>query len=71
MRSLSFHLVELPRLLPLFLCVRLTVSLPAVSPYREGGDGIAGDPGGGGCDLHLDTPRALFVVALQRRSVQR
>lgn len=46
-------------------CMRLTVSLPAVSPDWEGCDSIAGDPGGSGCDLHLDTPCTLLVVALQ------
>lgn len=53
------------------LFARLTVSLPAVAPDGQGGDGIAGDSGGGRRDLHLDTPSALFVVALQRGAVQR
>lgn len=52
------------------LCMRLTVSLPAVSPDREGGDSISGNPGGGGCDLHLDTSCTFLVVALQRCAMQ-
>lgn len=46
------------------LFARLTVSLPAVSPDGQRGDGIAGDSGGGRRDLYLDTPSALFAVAL-------
>lgn len=63
----------LPQLCPYVsnrLCVSLTVSLPAVSPDREGRDSISGDPGGGGCDLHLDTPCTLLVVAFQCCAVQ-
>lgn len=48
----------------------LTMSLPAVTPYRQWSDSIAGYPGGGGCDLHLDTPCALLVVAFQSCTVQ-
>lgn len=47
------------------------MSLPAVSPDGQRGDSVAGDPGGGWRDLHLDAPSALLVVALQRRAVQR
>lgn len=48
----------------------LTVSLPAVSPDGQRGDSIAGDPGGGGCDLHLDAACTLLIVALQRCTVE-
>lgn len=74
---LVFQTPELPQLCPYISicyfpqCMSLTMSLPAVSPDREGGDSISGDPGWGGCDLHLDTPCTLLVVALQCCAVQR
>lgn len=70
---MSFLRIEFRFLLltALFQPVHLTVSLPAVPSYREGSDSIAGDPRGGGGDLHLDAPCALLVVALQSCSVQR
>lgn len=40
------------------------MSLPAVSPDRERSDGVAGNAGGCGRDLHLDAPSALPIVAL-------
>lgn len=49
----------------------LTVSFPTVAPYRERSDSISRDPGGSGCDLHLDTSRALFGVAFQSRALLR
>lgn len=69
--ELSFNNYAPTCLFAFFLCMRLTVSLPAVAPDGEGGDSISGDPGGGGCDLHLDTPSTLLIVALQCCAVQR
>lgn len=48
---------------------RLTLSLPAVAPYRRGGDGRDGDAADGGRHLHLEhlaAPRLVGGAVRQR-----
>ncbi len=46
------------------------MAFPAVSADGEAGDGVTGDAGRRGGDLHLDGASSLFI-GLQRRAMER